>query len=96
MLGAFDNYNLGYVDRGFALRAEHEKQIVPGGGIMRPAIVVDGALRRHLGLEAQRQAAGGRRSSPSPPLAPAIEAAIAAEVADVGRFEGVTATIPRR
>lgn len=42
MLGAFDNYDLGYVDRTVALDAPHEKQVNPGGGIIRPAIVVDG------------------------------------------------------
>ena len=59
MLGAFDNYNLGYVDRGHAVAPEHEQRIVPGGGIVRPAITVDGRLRRHLVLEARRRAARG-------------------------------------
>ena len=44
MLGAFDNYNLGYVDRGFAIAPAFEKQVNPGGGMVRPAIVVDGSF----------------------------------------------------
>jgi hypothetical protein len=94
MLGAFDNYNLGYVDRGFALAPEHEKRVNPGGGIVRPAIVVDGQF-----IATWSSKRSGKRLSvtvePFEPLAPEIEKAIATEVADLGRFEGVTATIPR-
>ena len=95
LLGAFDNYNLGYVDRAFALAPEHEKQVNPGGGIIRPGIVVDGEFvatwsskrsGKRLAVELQTFA----------PLAPEIEEAVAAEVEDLGRFEALTATIPRR
>ena len=94
MLGAFDNYNLGYVDRGFAVAPEHEKQIDPGGGIIRPSIVVDGRLVGDLDLEAKRRAAGGE-IEPFSALSAEIETAVEAEVADLGRFEGLDATIPR-
>ena len=50
------------------------------------------ALRRHLVVEAQRRAARGRRSSRSSRSTPEIERAIEAEVADLGRFEGLDAT----
>ncbi len=51
------------------------------------------ALRRHLVVEAQRRAARGRRSSRSGGSPPDVERAIEAEVADLGRFEGLDATI---
>ena len=92
MLGAYDNYNLGYVDRGFALAPEFERRVNPGGGIVRPSIVVDGAC---VATWASKRS--GRRLAvtvePFEPLAPEIEGAIAAEVADIGRFEDVDATI---
>jgi hypothetical protein len=95
MLGAFDNYNLGYVDRGFAVSAEHEQQVNPGGGIIRPAIVADG---RFVGTWSSKRS--GKRLAveiePFAPLSAEVEAAIAGEVEDLGRFEAVTATIPRR
>lgn len=92
LLGAFDNYDLGYVDRTVALDAAHEKQVNPGGGIIRPGIVVDG---RYVGTWSSKRS--GRRLAvkiePFEPLAPEIEEAIAREVADIGRFEGVDATL---
>jgi hypothetical protein len=94
LLGAFDNYNLGYVDRDFAVDEADVKQIVPGGGIVRPAIAVDG---RFVGTWASKRS-GARLAvtiEPFAPLPPAIRIAIEAEVADVGRFEELAATIPR-
>ena len=92
LLGAFDNYNLGYVDRGFAIAAEHEKRVNPGGGIVRPAIIVDG---RFVGTWSSKRS--GRRLAltiePFGRLRPEVEKALAAEVADIGRFEGLDATI---
>jgi hypothetical protein len=95
MLGAFDNYNLGYVDRAFALPPEHTKQVVPGGGIVRPAIVADG---RFVATWSSKRS-GNRVTveiEPFAPLETELEEAIEAEVADLGRFEAVAATIPRR
>jgi Winged helix DNA-binding domain len=92
MLGAFDNYNLGYVDRGPAVAPEYEKRINAGGGIVRPAITVDGAF-----VATWSSKRSGRRLrveiEPFEPLAPAIEEAIALEVADIGRFEGLAAAL---
>jgi hypothetical protein len=95
LLGAFDNYNLGYVDRGFALAPEHVRQVIPGGGMIRPAIVVDGRI---AGAWSSKRS-GDRltvQTEPFEPLPPEIEEAIAKEVDDLGRFEAVAATIPRR
>jgi winged helix DNA-binding protein len=95
LLGAFDNYSLGYESRGFAVDGEHVRQMVPGGGIIRPTVTVDG---RFVGTWVSRRA--GKRLEvtiePFAALEPETERAIEAEVADVGRFEGLAATIPRR
>ena len=92
LLGAFDNYNLGYVDRGFAIAAEHERRVNPGGGIVRPSITVDG---RFVGTWSSKRS-GGRLAvaiQAFERLKPDVERAIEAEVADLGRFEGLDATI---
>ena len=52
MLGAFDNYNLGYVDRGFAIAPSFEKQVNPGGGMVRPGDRGRRVVRRDLVVEA--------------------------------------------
>jgi len=92
LLGAYDNYNLGYQSRDFAVAPEHVEWIVPGGGIVRPTITVGG---RFVGTWSSKKA-GSRLSVTIEPFAaldPATEEAIAAEVVDVGRFEGLTATL---
>jgi hypothetical protein len=92
LLGAYDNYNLGYVSREFAVDAEGEQQINPGGGIVRPSVTVDG---RAVATWSSKRS--GKRLAltlePFGELDEAWEDAIAAEVTDLGRFEGVTATL---
>ena len=92
MLGAFDNYNLGYGSRDFQLPTEHLKQVIPGGGIVRPVITVDGAI---AGTWASKRSGKrlGVSLEPFERLPGAVAEALEAEVADVGRFEGLTATI---
>jgi len=90
LLGAYDNYNLGYQSRDFAVKPANVEQIVPGGGIVRPTITVDG---RFVGTWTSKRS--GKKLAvkiePFAPLEPAVELAIAAEIADVGRFEGLSA-----
>jgi hypothetical protein len=92
LLGAYDNYNLAYESRDFAVPSEHEKQIVPGGGIVRPAIVADG---RFVGTWTSKR--GGNRLAvsiePFEGLDPEVAQAIEAEAEDVGRFEGLTTAL---
>jgi hypothetical protein len=97
MLGAFDNYNLGYVSRAFAADEDGVKQILPGGGIVRPAIAVDG---RFVGTWVSKRS-GDRLAVKLEPFAgdngfdePWIDA-LEAEVADLGRFEGLDASLKR-
>jgi hypothetical protein len=92
LLGAFDNYNLGYVSRRFAVAPDGERRIVPGGGVVRPTITLDG---RFVGTWSSKRS--GKRLAvaiePFEGLGPEIEAAIAAEVDDIGRFEGLSAAL---
>ncbi len=92
LLGAFDNYNMGYVSRDFAIEAAHVKQVLPGGGIVRPAIIVDGRI---AGTWSSRRT-GTRLTvtlEPFGELEPEWEGAIADEIADIGRFEGLEAVV---
>jgi hypothetical protein len=92
LLGAFDNYNLGYTSRAFAVDDVDVKQIVPGGGIVRPTITVDG---RFVGTWSSRRS--GRRLAvtvePFAELRPETVGAIADEVDDLGRFEDLEARL---
>jgi Winged helix DNA-binding domain len=92
LLGAFDNYNLGYESRDFAVAPEHSKRIAPGGGIIRPAITADG---RVVGTWSSTRS--GRRLAasiePFDDLNPSTVEAIQSEVADIGRFEGLATSL---
>jgi winged helix DNA-binding protein len=93
MLGNFDTYLLGWKSREFAVGGEHAKHVKEGGGgWIRPVIIEDGEVvggwrsRREGGrLEISLQLDDATRQE----LADAIDA----EVADIGRFEGVEARI---
>ena len=86
LLAAFDTYLMGHRERDFIAAGERWKQILPGGGWVKPAILRGGVaigtwdLKRPQGkLEA--------RIEPYEPLEQETLAAIEAEVADVSRFE---------
>ena len=92
LLPAWDTYLMGHRDREFIAEPVRWRRIMPGGGILRPSIVVDGVaagtwrLRRGgstLKVELQ----------PFEDLDPAVAEAIAAEAIDVGRFEGKAAEL---
>lgn len=44
LLGAYDNHLLGYRDRSLMLDQRYAKRINAGGGVVRPALVVDGRV----------------------------------------------------
>jgi hypothetical protein len=87
LLPAWDTYLMGHRDRGFIAEAVRWRRIMPGGGILRPTIVVDGVAAgtwrlRRAGSALQVEA------HPFAELDPPLAKAIAAEAVDVGRFEG--------
>jgi hypothetical protein len=78
LLGEFDPYLLGYKDRRYALADEHRKQIHPGGGMLKPAVVQAGRVIgswRHDRAEVDLFAP-----------AAAERPGLAAELADLARF----------
>ncbi|MFJ8588410.1 winged helix DNA-binding domain-containing protein [Streptomyces sp. NPDC093595] len=89
LLPAYDNYLLAYRRRELSVPAEHERRVRPGGGVIRPTVVVDGW--------AVGTWSGGRRGTApvvepfpgSDPFDPATVAGIARESADVARFSAV-------
>jgi hypothetical protein len=91
LLGAFDPYLLGWRDRGFAVAAAHARRVHPGGGILR-AVAVDsgrvvgtwGARRRDGRLAVDLQLFGGGSAG--------LAEALAADAADVARYEGLSAS----
>jgi hypothetical protein len=93
MLGNFDTYLLGWMDRSFSVAGEHAIHVKEGGGgWIRPVIVEDGIV-----VGGWRSSRKGGRLEISLNL-PRFErerlgAAIEAEIADIARFEGVEATI---
>ena len=88
MLGAFDPYLLGYRTRDLSVGPELLKRVHPGGGIIRPTILVDG---RAVATWARKRT-GGKLSialSPFESLSDDVRAGIDAEVEEIGRFLGV-------
>jgi DNA glycosylase AlkZ-like len=93
MLGNFDTYLLGWKDREFSVTGEHALHVNEGGGgWIRPVIVEDGVV-----IGGWRSSRKGERLEISLNLPKAererLGAAIEGEIADIGRFEGVEATI---
>ena len=86
LLGGFDTVMLGYESREPVLAAQHDRRILPGGGILKAVVLSRG---RAVGTW-RLQGAGARRRLEVDWFArrPA-RAALEAEAADVGRFLGV-------
>ena len=90
MLGAFDPYLLGYRTRDLGVGPELLKRVHPGGGVIRPTILVDG---RVVATWTWKRV-GGKLSitvSPFETLSEGVRAGIHREVEDVGRFLGLEA-----
>lgn len=85
MLGAFDPYLLGYRVRDLGVGPDLLKHVHPGGGIIRPTILVDGQViatwtRRRTGRKLAITV------SPFKTLSDDDRVGIADEVEDIGRF----------
>jgi hypothetical protein len=92
LLPAFDTYLMGYASRAHAVDGAGEQRILPGGGVLRPSICVDGRL---VGVWSNQRS--GKRLAISIDPFPGFDDgwldAIAAEAKDIGRFEGVEAKL---
>jgi winged helix DNA-binding protein len=86
LLPAWDNYLMGHRDRDFIAGPERWPTVMPGGGLIRPTIIVDG-----VAVGTWRSRRRGRRVDieldPFEPLDDETTAALTAEVQDVERFE---------
>jgi hypothetical protein len=92
MLPAFDNHLMGHGHRDIAVPAEYVKRVWPGAGIVRATVLADGIA---VATWTARRA-GGRITIALDPFAPldaATQAAVDREVKDIGRFEGLEATL---
>src|SRR5262249_39743881 len=92
LLPGFDIYLLGYQKRDLAVPRQHAKRINAGGGILHPALLVDGravgtwkSLRKKKRLEVVVE--------PFDQLAPEVYPGLEAEVADLARFLEVEASL---
>jgi len=92
LLPGFDIYLLGYQKRDLAVPQQHAKRINAGGGILHPALLVDGravgtwkSLRKKNHLEVIVE--------PFDQLEPEVYPGLEAEVADLARFLEVKASL---
>lgn len=93
LLPGFDPCLLGWRERQPFVRPEDESRVIPpGGGIFRAVATIDGVAAAIWGLRRDRDQVAVR-VEPFEPFEPAVEAAIAAEVEDVARFEGRTLAV---
>ncbi|MCI0399628.1 MAG: winged helix DNA-binding domain-containing protein, partial [Chloroflexi bacterium] len=87
LLPGYDAYLLGYHGRELAIAPEYARRLHPGGGLLRPAVLVNGVVvgtwkskrkrkRKRLEIEVE----------PFEPLGPAVQAELQAEAEDIGRF----------
>jgi hypothetical protein len=85
LVPAYDPYLLGWRTRQLSVPRRHQRDVFPGGGLLRPTVVADGLA---VGTWAV-----SRRGSPSKlsirpfsRLAPALRGAVAADAEEVGGF----------
>jgi hypothetical protein len=88
LLPAFDEYTVGYRDRGAVLDPAHAKQVNLGGGMLNPVIVIDG---RVVGTwkRALTRTAVTVTLAPFDGLNPTIHGAVAAAASRYGAFLGL-------
>jgi hypothetical protein len=92
LLPGYDAYLLGYRTRELAVAAAHARRVHPGGGVLHPALLVDG---RAAGVWRSTQRRGQLVIAVAPfaELSASALTALATEAEDVGRFLGRAATL---
>jgi hypothetical protein len=93
LLGAFDTYLMGYESRAHAVDPAGEKLILPGGGVLRPTICVDG---RFVGTwsRARRKGSLAITLEPFGELDERWGPMLEREARDLARFEGLALAGP--
>ncbi len=92
LLPAFDTYLLGYKGRDLGVPIEHARRVHPGGGIIRPTLMVDG---RAAGVWSRKRTRQGIAVTVNPfeDLPPDVMPGLEEEAVDVGRFLGADAEL---
>jgi hypothetical protein len=85
LLPAFDTYLLGYESRSLAVEPAYARRVHPGGGILRPVLLVDGIAKGIWKIE-RRRARIAVRVEPFESFPGELMPLLEAEVADLGRF----------
>lgn len=99
LLPSFDTYLLGYRDRGMAVPAEYADAVWTGGGWIKPTVLADGAA---VGTWSTQRRRGQIEITVHPfgeledVLDRTVRDALAAEVADIGRFLGTVTSLTLR
>ncbi|MDT0440149.1 MULTISPECIES: winged helix DNA-binding domain-containing protein [Streptomyces] len=88
LLPAYDDYLVGYCSRALSVPAAHERQVWPGGGQIRPAVVADGLARGTWTSRTSSTDTDVSLFAPDSEEAAALAKGIATESADVARFLG--------
>lgn len=88
LLPSYDTYMLGYRRRDLIVAAPHASRVHPGGGQIKPTLVVDGRVRG-IWRASRRRGAMTIAVEPFEPLETDLLPALEDEAADVGRFLGV-------
>jgi Winged helix DNA-binding domain len=90
LLGAFDEWLLGWASRAPVLAPRHARRVTPGGGIIRPVAIADGRAFATWRLDRRR---GRVEVDPFGRVTRAMRDGIVAEVAAIGAFLGVALTV---
>ena len=92
LLPAFDTYLLGYRERDLGVSDEFARRVHPGGGIIRPTLMVDG---RAAGVWSRKRTRRGIAVTATmfDDLPPEIHPFLEEEAVDVGRFLGAEAEL---
>ena len=90
LLPAFDTLLLGYDSRAWIIAEEHASKIHPGGGIIKPSLLVNGEI---LGTWSAIRHGRDIHVEPFVPLSGEVVAGIEAEAADIGRYLDAETTL---
>jgi hypothetical protein len=91
LLSAFDNYLVGYRDRDLIVDTAHRSRVYVGG-VIRPAVLLDGRVIGTWRL-VRRSDSATVELSPFRTLTKPVQAAVEAEAGDIGRFLDVPTTL---
>jgi hypothetical protein len=92
LLPSYDPYLLGYSSRDLTVPQQYAKRVHPGGGVLRPTLIVDGCA---AGTWKLKRGGAGLVATVEPleDLSGQVTAALEDEVQDLGRFYEVSASL---